>query len=187
MYFDEMVFEKTRFEEQFSPRAEYECCTFKRCEFSGVDLSNCKFIDCDFDECNLSNCKMYDTVFNDARFLRCKMIGLQFESCNSFLLTVSFIECKLTHSSFHGVELKGTLFDKCDLTSTDFTKAGLAGAIFKNSDLLGATFFYTDLEKCDFRLSYNYSIDPEENKIRKAVFDIHGVLGLLAKHDIVIK
>jgi len=52
----------------------------------------------------------------------------------------------------------------------------LAGAIFEN----------TILEKADFRTSLNYSIDPENNRIRKAKFSILEISGLLDKYDIEI-
>jgi hypothetical protein len=42
------------------------------------------------------------------------------------------------------------------------------------------------LEKADLRTSYNYSIDPETNKIRKARFALLGIRGLLEKYDIPI-
>jgi fluoroquinolone resistance protein len=43
------------------------------------------------------------------------------------------------------------------------------------------------LEKADFRTAYNYSIDPEKNRIKKAKFSIFGVTGLLDKYDIEIE
>jgi hypothetical protein len=43
------------------------------------------------------------------------------------------------------------------------------------------------LERTDFRTSYNYSIDPEINRISKAKFSINGVVGLLGKYNIEIE
>jgi hypothetical protein len=53
--------------------------------------------------------------------------------------------------------------------------------------LSGATFENTNLEKADFRTSFNYSIDPEINRIKKAKFALPEVLGLLNKYDLVIE
>jgi len=39
-------------------------------------------------------------------------------------------------------------------------------------------------ERTDFRTSFNYSIDPEKNRIRKARFSLIGIAGLLNKYDI---
>jgi len=49
-----------------------------------------------------------------------------------------------------------------------------------------AAFENTILEKADFRTSFNYSIDPEKNRIRKARFSLAGISGLLDKYDIEI-
>jgi hypothetical protein len=50
-----------------------------------------------------------------------------------------------------------------------------------------AVFHHTTLEHVDFRTSYNYSINPENNRIKKAKFSIWGVSGLLYKYDIEIE
>ena len=44
----------------------------------------------------------------------------------------------------------------------------------------------TILEKADFRTAKNYSIDPEQNRLKKAKFSLSGVVGLLRKYDIVV-
>ena len=49
-----------------------------------------------------------------------------------------------------------------------------------------ATFSHTILEKADFRTSFNYSINPEINRIKKAKFSLIGIAGLLDKYDIEI-
>ncbi len=41
-------------------------------------------------------------------------------------------------------------------------------------------------EGVDFRTSFNYSIDPQLNRIKKAKFSLPGIAGLLDKYDIVI-
>jgi hypothetical protein len=43
------------------------------------------------------------------------------------------------------------------------------------------------LERSDFRAAYNFNIDPERNKVRKAKFSRDGVVGLLGKYDIVVE
>ena len=50
-----------------------------------------------------------------------------------------------------------------------------------------AIFENTILEKADFRTAYNYAIDPEINKIKRARFSSFGVAGLLQKYDIDIE
>jgi len=41
------------------------------------------------------------------------------------------------------------------------------------------TFTGADLEKADLSTSFNYSIDPTSNKIKKAKFSQSGISGLL--------
>ena len=43
-----------------------------------------------------------------------------------------------------------------------------------------------ELEKADFRTAFNYSIDPENNRMKKAKFSPPEVVGLLNKYDIEI-
>jgi len=50
-----------------------------------------------------------------------------------------------------------------------------------------AIFQKTVLEKADFRSAFNYSIDPDQNRITKARFSRLGVVGLLDKYRIEIE
>jgi len=45
----------------------------------------------------------------------------------------------------------------------------------------------TNLESVDFRTSFNYSIDPDLNRIKKANFLLSSIAGLLDKFDIEIE
>ena len=69
----------------------------------------------------------------------------------------------------------------------DFTASDLSAALFDNCDLQGATFEGTNLEKADFRTAYNYTIDPVQNRLRKARFSQSGIAGLLRNFDIEIE
>jgi uncharacterized protein YjbI with pentapeptide repeats len=52
---------------------------------------------------------------------------------------------------------------------------------------LGAVFSDSNLEKVDFRKSNFYSIDLEQNRVKKAKFSLHGLPGLLGKYNIEIE
>jgi uncharacterized protein YjbI with pentapeptide repeats len=67
------------------------------------------------------------------------------------------------------------------LSLTDLTEA-----VFDDCDLQRAIFVNTNIEKTDFRTAFNYSIDLELNRIKKAKFSAHGISGLLDKYDIEI-
>jgi uncharacterized protein YjbI with pentapeptide repeats len=83
--------------------------------------------------------------------------------------------------------LKNTQFIHSSIREVDFTEADLTNSRFENCDLFKAAFDQTILEKVDFRSSYNYSIDPEINRIKKSKFSVAGIQGLLTKYDIEIE
>jgi uncharacterized protein YjbI with pentapeptide repeats len=84
------------------------------------------------------------------------------------------------------MKLKKTTFRNSQIQETDFTECDLSNSIFDNCDLVKATFENSVLEKVDFRSSFNYILDPEINRIKKAKFSLPAVTGLLAKYDIEI-
>ena len=90
-------------------------------------------------------------------------------------------------ASFYKLRLKGTSFKNCSLAEVDFSGADLTRSTFANCDLGRAIFARTVLEKADLVSSYNYSIDPETNRIKKARFSLPGIIGLLNKYDIEIE
>ena len=131
--------------------------------------------------------KLEKTAVKDIQFKECKLLGVHFETCDEFLFAVRFENCLLNLSSFYKRKLKKTKFINCSLHEADFAEADLGSSVFDNCDLANAIFQHTNLEKADFRTSYNYSIDPELNKIKKAKFSIPSVTGLLDKYDIEIE
>ncbi len=58
--------------------------------------------------------------------------------------------------------------------------------IFTNSDLSNIIFVECEFVECDLRRSFNLSIDPELNRIRRAKFSAEGITGLLDKYDLTI-
>jgi uncharacterized protein YjbI with pentapeptide repeats len=68
-----------------------------------------------------------------------------------------------------------------------FDNADLSGSVFTNCNLENAVFLGTNLEKADLSSSYNFLIDPEQNKVKKAKFSLVGAVGLLSKYGIVIE
>jgi uncharacterized protein YjbI with pentapeptide repeats len=129
---------------------------------------------------------MKSTALRDVTFLNCKLLGVRFDECNEFLFSVHFENCMLKFSSFHKLKLKQTRFQTCNLQEVDLAEADLTGSVFETCDLQRTLFDHTNLEKVDFRSSFNYSIDPEKNRIKKAKFSHEGAWGLLDKYDIEI-
>jgi fluoroquinolone resistance protein len=180
-------FEKIDFTKNLLPKAEYEACTFLNCTFYNSDLSNVNFEKCTFEGCDFSLAKLKNTVFMDVKFMNCKLLGLHFDDCNDFILTVCFENCLLKLSSFYKLKLRKTTFANCNMQEADFSEADLSGSIFENCDMHRAIFSFTNLEKTDFYSSFHYSIDPEKNRIKKARFSKAEVMGLLDQYDLRIE
>jgi uncharacterized protein YjbI with pentapeptide repeats len=185
-YTEEKTFDKNDFTQNPLIKGEYENCTFRSCDFSNSDLSDIVFMDCMFENCNLSMVTLTKTALREVRFIDCKMLGLHFANCNEIGLSVYFERCNLNHSSFYKTKLKKTTFKNTKLNEVDFSASDLTGSLFDNCDLTRATFENTIVEKADFRTAFNYSIDPEKNRIKKARFTLGGIPGLLDKYDIEI-
>lgn len=180
------TFEKTNYTEIYLDKGEYEHCSFINCNFHKADLSHIIFNECTFDGCDFSLVSMKSTALRDVKFLNCKLLGVHFDACSEFLFSAHFKNCILKFASFYKLKLKQTCFQACNLQEVDFAETDLTGSIFETCDLQKTLFDHTILEKVDFRSSYNYSIDPEKNRIKKAKFSQTNVIGLLDKYDIEI-
>ena len=185
-YFIDQTFDKIDFAQQPLGKGEYENCTFTNGNFSTADVSEFVFSDCEFKGCNFSLAKLSKTAFRNIKFFDCKLTGLQFHTCNDFLFSVRFEKCILNLSSFYKLKIKKTHFKNSSLHEVDFEGSDLSGSIFEHCDLSRAIFEASNIEKCDFRTAFNYAIDPERNKIKGAMFSLHGIMGLLEKYDIVV-
>jgi fluoroquinolone resistance protein len=181
---EDRTYEKLNFREKPLARGAYENCRFISCDMSEANLSGIKFADCEFVGCNLSMAKLEGTAFRDIKFKDCKMLGLGFDKCSGFGMSFNFDGCILNHSTFYQTKILKTLFKSTKLQEVDFTRCDLTGSVLEHCDLTGAMFDNTVLEKADLRTSYNYSIDPERNKIKKATFSLSQVSGLLDKYNI---
>lgn len=194
VFIEEETFDKVDFTQNPLNKGEYEYCTFVNCNLAYTDFSELKFLECEFTGCNLSLIKLTQTALRDVKFKDCKMLGLNFSECNEFGFAVSFDTCILDNSSFYDptspikkrFKLKQIVFKNSQLFEVDFTECDLSSAIFDNCDLTDTIFQHTILEKADFRTAYNYSIDPELNRIKKAKFSRSGIVGLLDKYEIEI-
>ncbi len=165
---------------------EYENCSFTNCSFKKDALINSNFSECIFDSCDLSMAEVANISFKEVSFKDCKILGLRFDECNDFLLSFNFENCILSFSSFFKLELRSINFLNCKLLDVDFTKTILTNSVFENCDLNGAIFKDTILDKADFTSSYNFSINPEINSLKKTKFSVLGLPGLLDKYDIVL-
>jgi uncharacterized protein YjbI with pentapeptide repeats len=73
------------------------------------------------------------------------------------------------------------------MVAIDFMSTDLTEVVFDNCDLYRSEFAKAIANKANFKTSYNYTIDPSKTKIKKAVFSLSELKGLLFKHDIIVK
>ena len=185
-YYAEETFNGTDFTlESFNP-GDYENCRFLNCRFTNINLSGCTLIDCEFVDCDLSNVKLAGVSIQNCSFTNCKMVGSPFHNCTKFGFSATFKSCNLNFSSFFKLDVSRCTFDDCQLQDVDFSQAVLTGVVFEYCDFAKATFSSTTLLRTDLRSSYNFSINPEQNQIRGALFSIQGLPGLLEKYNIVV-
>jgi fluoroquinolone resistance protein len=165
----------------------YDSCIFTNCNFSQCNLTDTDFIECIFENCDFSLVKFSSTGLRDIKFKASKLIGADLSGCKEMFLSFSFEKCTLDYSSFQNKKITNTIFRECSMKETDFSESDLSGSSFIKCDLSGAVFFETVLEKADLASSFNYSINPEKNRISCARFSLDGVTGLLGKYNIIIE
>lgn len=180
------TFTKQDFTASF-PIAEYDNCTFEGCNFENSKLNGAVFADCIFIDCNFGNAKIGGTGFKKVEFKNCKLLGLNFAAADPFLFEAGFNGCHMQLVSFYKLKLKNFTFSNCQLRDADFAEADLTNAVLNECDLANAIFDNTILEKADLRSSYNFAIDPERNRLKKAKFSKEGLAGLLHKYNIEIE
>jgi len=131
--------------------------------------------------------KLNHCQLNNIHFKECKLIGINFSACLDFLFEVRFENCVLDYASFARKKMGKTAFLNTSMKNVDLSESDLTKATFTHADLNGALFDRTILKEADLTTAINYSIDPEQNNIKKAKFSLHGVAGLLHKYDITIE
>lgn len=165
-------------------KGEYEQCTFTGANWAKANLAGYVFRECVFTDCDLSMAYVKGTAFNEVQFTRCKLMGMRWDMCHAFLLSLVFTQCVLNFSSFYRLKLKGQQFTACQLQDVEFVEADLGHAVFTDCDLSRAVFEGTNLQGADFTTAQYFSIDPELNTMTNARFATHNVEGLLHKYRI---
>lgn len=186
IYYDDRVFSEADVLEKGRRTTNFSNCVFKKCDFGEVDFRDCNFANCEFDGCNLSMVKFNQTGLDDVNFKNSKLVGTDFSVAKDFLFSVNFTDCILDYATFVKKKNKKAKFTDCSLKGTDFSEADLTSTVFKRCNLIEAVFMRTILVQANLSEAYNFSIDPEVNNVRKAIFSSSGLSGLLHKYDIVI-
>ncbi|HEX8268856.1 MAG TPA: pentapeptide repeat-containing protein [Flavobacterium sp.] len=185
-YFSETNFSNRTYDADELNFHEFEECTFFDCNFSSCNFIAMVFIDCRFTNCSFNEAKIGHTAFRSVHFEHCKIKDVNFAMAEKFIFEVHFSNCILDFSKFYALKMNSSSFADCSLVAADFMAADLTGLQFYKCDLYRAEFSKAVANKSDFSTSYNYTIDPEATKIKKAMFNKIEAKGLLYKHEVII-
>ncbi|MFV8370066.1 pentapeptide repeat-containing protein [Flavobacterium sp. LB2R40] len=186
-YFLDFEYDNIAYNEEEVNFKEFECCTFTNCNFSKCVFLAVTFIDCIFNDCTFSGAKINYVAFRTVIFNRCEIKEVNFAMCDKLIFEIAFTNCILDFSKFYTLKIKGTSFTNCSIIAVDFMNTDLTAVVFDNCDLYRSEFAKAIANKADFKTSYNYTIDPTSTKLKKAIFSLNGLNGLLAKHDLIVK
>jgi uncharacterized protein YjbI with pentapeptide repeats len=186
-YFFDIQYNTITYGEEEVNFKEFECCTFTNCNFSQCSFVAVTFIDCTFNNCIFSGAKINHVAFRTVFFNNCEIKEVNFAMCDKLIFEIHFKDCVLDFSKFYTLKLKGTSFTSCSIIAVDFMSTDLTEVVFDTCDLYRSEFAKAIANKANFKTSYNYTIDPEKTKLKKAVFSLEGVKGLLFKHELVVK
>ena len=185
-YFLEQTYADVIYQKDDANFKEFENCVFESCDFSRCTFLAVTFIECIFNDCIFNGAKINYVALRTATFNRCEIKDVNFSMADKLIFDVAFKNCRLDFSKFYTLKLKGTVFIECSLIAVDFMSADLTEVLFDRCDLYRSEFTKAIANKADFRTSFNYAIDPEKTKVKKAQFSLEGVKGLLAKHEIMV-
>jgi uncharacterized protein YjbI with pentapeptide repeats len=191
-----MYFERdTYFQETFSKLAlteetlyskVFDECDFIDCVLIGCRFEKCRLLNCKFDKCDLSNIIPMNSEFREVKFTNCKAIGIDWTRAGK-IKELNFTECLLNYSNFRLLKLPETVIKKCEVKDADFIETDLKDSIFSSSNLENSIFFKTDLSGVDFTHATNYTIDVNNNKLKKTRFSLPEALSLLSNLDIIVE
>ena len=169
----------------FSGKNFYRC-RFEDCKLKEVELKKVTFEKCEFLRCNLSMMKPTRSSFIDVSFKESKVIGVNWQSAAT-PIGINFDNCLISYSNFFGLNL--TMIKILNSTSreADFAEANLSKSKLNGTNFKDSLFLRTNLTGANFEFASNYSIDPNNNKIAKAIFSLPEAVSLLAFFDITLK
>jgi fluoroquinolone resistance protein len=163
---------------------------FDTCRFYSSNLKECVFEDCQFESCTFINCdisllQLKRSIFNGVKIDNSKAIGITWVDAEN-PLNLQFNNSNISYCSFFGKNLRKINITDCIAHDVDFANCNLSGASFTGTDLLNARFVGTDLSLANFTDAVNYSINVQENNIKKAKFKLPEALTLLQSLNIIL-
>jgi uncharacterized protein YjbI with pentapeptide repeats len=166
---------------------EFENCQFNNCDFRSCSFQSVVFVDCTFYDCNFQDTKINYVSLRGTFFTKCNFTSVNFAMTDQVIYEFNFKDCLLDYAKFYALKLKRMSFTNCSMIAVDFMGSDLTEVLFDNCNLRRAVFIDTIATKADFYSSYDFSIDPEKNKLKRAIFSTENIKGLLDKYDLIIK
>jgi uncharacterized protein YjbI with pentapeptide repeats len=164
----------------------FEDCEFVQCRFDGASLEKAVFNGCRFLRASLAVTNLRHATFNGTSFDGSKLMGVDFSDCNRFGFRPEFRDCLMDGLAFGGNDLTKTPFAGCRIKNSDFTDCDLRDAVFPDCRFEESRFLRCDLREADFRTAAGYRIDPFENNVKGAMFDLPEAESFLAFLEIEI-
>lgn len=163
-------------------------CTFKKCNLFQANLAGCSFIDCAFTDCNICMVGLRSVYFNKVEFTNCKLLGDNFEFCKyDFGFSANFTNCIMELTNFSGAKIHKCSFKDSSFKKASFIRSKMIKCDFSGCSFESATFDNSDLSESNFKGAFSYFIDPTRNKLKKTIFSMPEVVGLLGYLDIKIE
>jgi fluoroquinolone resistance protein len=185
-FYEETKFEKLNLTNSKVVKIEFYKCSFVSCLFTKTIFEKCIFEKCTFSNCDLSIVKYNESAFIDVKFVDNKMLGIDWTLAQK-PISVNFEKCLLNDSIFYRMDLRSSQIKKCLAQSVDFEEANLNKSECCQTDFLNSKFSGADLSFADFTGAINYSINPNNTKIKKAKFSLPEAVVLLDAWDIIIE
>ncbi|MDA3955236.1 pentapeptide repeat-containing protein [Oceanispirochaeta sp.] len=165
----------------------FQDCHFKTCRISSCILTGSSFRNCRFEDCELTLLKVANAGFSNCEFIRTMLQGINFSECNNPLFYPDFIDCEIRHCFFSNMDLKKKVFTGSRFRDSEFFRIDFREADYSRAEFTETPFSECDLRKTNFTGARGYTIHPEQNKLRGAIFTYPDVTALLAPLGIVIK
>ena len=184
--YSQETFSKLVLAEETIESRVFDECVFVDCLFIGCTLEKCRLLNCTFEKCDLSNIIPMNSEFREVQFTNCKVIGIDWTRAGK-IKELNFSECLVNYSNFRLLKLPKTVIKKCEAKDTDFIETDLKNSNLTGSDFENSIFFKTDLSGVDFTRATNYTIDVNNNTLKKTRFSLPEALSLLSNLDIIVE
>ncbi len=160
---------------------QFESCNFTESRWESTNFQNCVFLNCNISLIKIEACRLQEVEFTD-----CKLLGIDFFKCNTTFFHVVFQRNIMQYCNFSGLNMRKNIFKDCKLKECHFSNTLLVEANFSGTELPGSIFHNCDLSKADFTTAYEYDIDPQTNRLKKAKFSLPEAVALLRGLDIIL-